>query len=1356
MKKLCVAYISLSVATLVGATSIDIPLRVDPMRVWRPDRQTILQWRFEGERVEDSGLYGNHGLRRGGARLVANGRHGKGMALGGGADGIFSPLLTGVAMEVAKDQYGSASVDFWCRFEKLPRAPQCLLEWAGVKGKASVRLELLPSGRLRLSGNGLPTTESKEPLAAGPWVFLALRRLVILQPNNIYVEDTGVEVLANGFSSIAALTGGTRYRFPTAAAKELFALGNSLAFDAGFEGLIDEVQVSGVHREYYKLIRQPFLDPANRVPIKRSPKHYRDPTSAVLHASFDQPEDLRAVVPPTDPKLLTRLADSAAPPPEDNKEADLADTGEEGLDLQETFAEPKAKIVPLEPTPGVRGAALLTRGGEATIRLDPAADFTDGSIDFWFKPGDWDSFAPALPKDSPHSYRNTKLHLLTLYGEPRDGKGEPKALVSARVGRVQGDSYEYAFQPHQWTQVHLIWGRHVKHYQPRYYFDGDHVYYDARIVLAKKAAAEAWEKYRPAFIRIGNGLETAYDEIRVYPYAFVGPELGNSLAEFKGEPLHEIGAAAVTFGYKLTLGKMSIAAESMLKDRNAIARASFSLAMPSAGKSFEGAIDHFEDGVGETELDVGLLPAGDYQLEGAAFAKDGRKLGRIEATFNRRELPWLGNRIGYPKTPPAPFEPVVLANGKVAAVDREYAVGADGNFGSIMVRGQEILAAPIRFVVKAGGKETAMPAERAVSFGANTPVEANWQATLAGGGVSIGVAAKFEYDGMAKYELDLQPTAGAAKIEALSLQIPLKDEFAQLMHVLPVEGDFRGYERAGYLKSGEGVVWSSKIWWAAKRPLGNFVPMVWLGGPVRGLCWFADNDEGWAPNNNQPAVTISRQDGVVTLGLHFISEPFTLEARRKIVYGLLATPPKPLPKDYRLWNRGNCEVVGHIGGRLTSCDSFAPWEVPSRDGHFDYWPKDYDWDFAKQASDRQRRSKHSKYIGGRALMLYHDKRFVPSSRENSYFGWEWYRNRSTSYPQSRIDCLIWYMNEWFGKHIMDGIYIDDVFPVPDYNWETGSAYLLPDGRTQPGNGNFAYRQYLKRMYAVFAAHGKRPIITTHMSCTQPIFFHAFSTVAFDCEATGRFGSATSTFMDAWSLDRLMTLDIPERTGLVTVCMLKSTYASRERNKEDWAHMIWRTYRSAAAVWLLFDLNGGMPREFASAWKPYLGVDVEVHPFWRNEKLASATPLFDKPITDEKFLPKKRYWKNREFRQSIARQPLRVTIYKKGDRALVVVANFLRCPVKGRVKVDLAALGVPADRRADVSAHDVDEWPEPEGIDLQRAEKPQAGDAAPLAGPGEDDDLTLEEGDPSLAIDYAKGELTLEIKGHNFRAIELRW
>lgn len=1352
---LCLCLLATASPARGAARPKDIPGRIDPAQAPRPDAATILLWHFDAPGARDAGRENNDGRLRGRARIDDGGRYGKCLVLAGAADGVFLQQAKALNLVAAKSGGFALSVDFWCRFDQKPDAPQCLFELAAFGEGACVRLDVLPDARLRLSGLHVDPTVSDAPLPVGRWFHLAVVPKLSYQANEIYLDDAGIEVLRDGFPFISVLTGDVNYRFPPRELANAFAVGNDLAFDAGFRGRIDEFQMSSVERRYYKLVQQDWPRPRDTTPAERTPTHFRDPASQILYAPFTRPADLKSLKPPAEPVVKSA---STAPAGADDVEIGLEP--KQGADLEidrRLAADARARIKPVEWTPGVRGGAVTVRGGEATLRLPHTADLADGTIEFWFKPGNWDSLTAPLGRHSPFYYRGSRPHLLTLYGEPRDRQGEPRPLITARATRLDMKDFPVALQPHQWTHVLLVWGRNLQHYQPGFYVDGRHVGYDARVDLARKAKPEVWAKCRPAFITIGNPLETAFDEIRIYPYTFVPREGENARAQYMNRPMEELGAALCEFEYRLSVGRMIVTAQLMLKHPERVARADLTFEIPGTHKSAAASIAAFQNGFGKTELDVGELPAGDYPVRGALFDKAGAEVGTFKAVFTRKPLPWRHNRIGLVDTPPPPFEPVALRAGVVTAVGRRYTVGPDGNFSAIDVKGKQILAAPIRFELAAGGRTVPLAAAGRTAFGPTTPVQADWTATAAAGGVTVRGRVTFEYDGMARYEIEIRPD-GAVTVDGLALRIPLKDEFGRLIHALPVDGNFRGYELARALPTGDGPLWDSRTWCAKRsitnRPLGNFVPVVWLGGPLRGLCWFADNDKGWAPSNDRAAATVTRENGAVVLTLNLIGERTVLDAPRRIVYGLIATPPKPLAADYRVWNRGNTKQVGHVGGRLMSCDSFAPWEVPARASHFDYWPKDYDWAFAKRASDRQRRSKHSKYADGKALMLYHDKRFVPGGRDSEYFAWEW--NRGCSFPQTKVDCLVWYMNKWFGDNIMDGIYIDDVFPIADTNWETGTAYKLPDGRVQPGCANFAYRQYLKRMYAVFRTHGKPPIITTHMTSTLAPPLHSFVTFIYDCEDTGRFSDPNVTFIDAWPLDRLLTLDNAERTGLVTWCMLKDTYATRDRGKATWAHMVWRTYRSAAAIWLLFDMNVYQPpAELAPTWSRYFGKDVTVYPFWRNADVIKIRPL-EVPVTDEKLLPMKRFWHNDEFRRAIGRDPLRATVLKKDRGALLIVVNFLHCPVKGTVTLDLDALGIPKDRQPAVAVKDADLWPEPAGPDLQKMKDPKIKDIHLDDGLDADVKLDLTDQKTPPALSLRDGALTLEVKGHNYRLIELTW
>ena len=1363
----------------------NLPYRIDPLLEPVPNSTTLVLCRFEDGQATDTSANHDHAVVRGRVTPTEDGRFGNGLVFAGGDGGVLLRGLSGMDFEALRTDEGyPLAIDFWCRLSRLPAGDACLCELATDTPVPAARVDLGADGRLRLSGAGLVPATSAEPVPVGEWFHVVVERKTVYQANYVYVDKAGAEVLLNGFTAVAAYTDQPRYRFPPVNLVAILSVGNSLRFDAGVAASIDELRVSRADRGFYRIYRQAFVDPGTHAPPGRASEHFQDPTREVFAMSFDA-GDLDKVAPPADPQPIATVP--AYLPNVKGTDLDLlaeVDVGEEFLaELDEE--EEKGSFVPVRLVPGVRGQALLVHGGEARLELPPGLDLSEGTIEFWLKPVDWDNLTVPPHKDATYTYRNARPHILTLWGTPREGEGEAVPLVSLKLSRLKGappvaeEIQKYfgrpkdPIVPHKWTHVVMMWGDGLRHYQPYCQLDGTSIFYDDRVKSAKKADAETWQTHRPAFLTVGNGYATIVDELRVYSYPFEGAEPANARASYTGEPQEPLGGALVACEYRMSDGDLVATVRALRSARERVHRAQLALSRPDGGAGVSAAIPAFTNGMGTAVLDVGLLPEGTFPIAGTFFDEGGKAVGTFESSFVRRAIPWMDNRIGIVDTPPAPFTPVSVSGRRVTAVGREYEVGDDGNFSGIVVKGEAILAGPMHFEVVTGGQAVTLGASSATRVESGDQAQASWSAASHGGGVSIESRTSFEYDGMAKYTLRVAPEAGPVRVERLALKIPLKADYGWLLHALPVGGNFRGYHFSGTgaLPEREGVIWDSQTWCAEKKSgaekmaLGNFVPMVWLGGAVRGLCWFADNDRGWVPTEEHPAITITRSEGTITLSLNFITTPFDLSEEREIVYGMLATPPKPPPENHRAWARGNLDRYGPVAGRITSCEAFAPWELPVKEGCMDYWPIGNDWEYAKLASDQQRHSSHGKYPPGQALMLYHDKRFVPFGPDTEYFRWEWHRNGQAAWCQSKIDCLVWHMDKWFGLNVMDGIYIDDVFPVADFNWQTGSAYRLPDGRVQPGSAYFAYRRYLKRMYNVFVSHGKVPIITLHDTHTvNP--FHSFATAVYDGEDGYGF-SPTATFIDAWPLDRLMALDNTERTGTATCFILKGEYVERGRNPEHWAHMLYRTYRSAWAMYLLFDMNKALAWDFNgtrfhSTLRYFEGPEADVYPFWRNADVVRVEAKLDAPITDDALLPKKWIWRRADFRAAIGREPLRATVFKRDNRCLLVLVNFVKCPVDAAVTFDFDGLGVPPDRRAYIKVTDVDDWGEPEGVDLQRLEKPDVADTAlpdslEDAGAYEEVDLSLlDDEDAGEALELDGSTLNLVATPHDFRAIELRW
>lgn len=1325
----------------------EVPKRIDPIHKAELDESTVILWSFDNTLLHDPTAWQNSPSKHGNVTLTKDGRFGSAAKFGGGDSRLILTKVGGISAETIQK---GLSIEFWCRTSAQPKAEEVLLEIPSGGDGPAIRLAILPDGRMKFTGEGLPETLSDSPTPANEWVHFAVTGYIQLQVNGIWVDSTGLAVYLNGRRWLTALPKNAYYSFPPASTLPMIALGNNARGTAGFNGELDDLMISSGTRTFYEVVRQPWVANQRSVVFARTREFFRSPQDLLVQERLEglfggKKED-------SDEEAINGL------------DAEIDDQG-----LDPSFVPKTKKAEHLaESVPGVKGNGLLLTDKQHVIPLNLPKNYrlTSGTLEFWFKPGNWDNLNRRPHPNSTLQYKNTKVHLLTVFGEPGPQQGdvppEPIPLITVTADRLRTEmDNPFDLMPYKWTHAAVIWGQTVENHQPNYCLDGEWVGWDHRVSVCKKASDEVLAKTAPTHILIGSEFKTHYDEIRLYRQPFIRKEIANAFRSFTGEKMSPLDLAECDYDFQYSAGKLRIKVVVNLIDYESTSSVRIALFAQDGRKIDESTVTEFKIGKGSTEFTVGQLPEGDYECRGELFDKGGRLQGKFNSAFVRAPIPWLNNRIGYSETPPSPFIPVTVAEQKVQVIERDYTIGQTGLFDQIAVKGQEILAGPIRVEARVGGdagiqiRNAARP----------EPVDRNsakWSSKISIGPLNLQVDALMEFDGMTKFELDLS-SEDSLKIHDLAIHIPLKKEYADLIHALPTGGNFRGYETAGYLADGEGVVWDSLNWSKhgsiSKKTVGNFIPQLWLGGPIRGLCWFADNDQGWVPSESKPAVTISRAGDIITIGLHIIPEEFELKESRKLVFGLLATPPKPLPKQHRQYNRGNNKVVGVIGGRHVSNATFAPFLIPFKKEAFDYWPKDYNWELAESAAKVQREADIGKYPIGGAHMLYHDRRYVTAGPHSAYFNWEW--GNGCSFPQSKVDCLVYYMNEWIRRDIMDGLYIDDVFPMPDTNAATGSAYVLPDGRVQPGNALFAYREYVKRLYTLTSELGKPPLLTTHQTSTMSMPFQAFCTLAYDGEDVGRFGDTSVTFIDAWPLDRLLTLDVPERTGVIVSFMFKDDYATRKRNKDHWAHMVHRMYRSAWAVRLLFDFNEWTPQwELVDLLNKYSEPDTRVFLFHKKEVVKTTETIFDTPLLEE-HLPNKRFWRNQRLRDEIKREPVRVTVYMKPGTALVVATNFVKLPAKAAIHLDLGKIGIPAEAHQNIKIEDVDSWKPPAGDDIQKLKSNlPIAEATPLEKEAPEDetgalDLQALERKPEV-LELKDGVLKVTVPPHDFRLIELNW
>ena len=193
----------------------------------------------------------------------------------------------------------------------------------------------------------------------------------------------------------------------------------------------------------------------------------------------------------------------------------------------------------------------------------------------------------------------------------------------------------------------------------------------------------------------------------------------------------------------------------------------------------------------------------------------------------------------------------------------------------------------------------------------------------------------------------------------MQLVVPMKTDEAWLMH--PV-ADLLRFHYAGRIPNGKGWLWDyggrrrevrytptgepdaqGKVWDSRQvgrwQLPGPFVPYIWLGGPERGIAWFAENDRDWSLAADQPSLEIRRQGAVTSLVVRMVNRPVVLSRPRVLTFGLMATPAKPMPESpvsFRRWWTGppsektrdtvGCGYMGscYYWARPAPCYAFHP------------------------------------------------------------------------------------------------------------------------------------------------------------------------------------------------------------------------------------------------------------------------------------------------------------------------------------------------------------------------------------------------------------------------------------------------
>ncbi|MFA6291953.1 MAG: glycoside hydrolase domain-containing protein, partial [Victivallales bacterium] len=557
------------------------------------------------------------------------------------------------------------------------------------------------------------------------------------------------------------------------------------------------------------------------------------------------------------------------------------------------------------------------------------------------------------------------------------------------------------------------------------------------------------------------------------------------------------------------------------------------------------------DGLGpETRLKVPPLN-GEYFVRFILEGSGGTATATIEKPLNRIVFPWEGNKLGFTKEIYPPFTPVRVEGKKVETVQRQYTMNGFGLWDSVLSQDRELLASPMTIRCTTSGGELKFKVQPA-TLKSKSAASAIFATEAENEAIRIKSVSTVEYDGCMKVEMTLEPGAKPVEIQSMWIEIPLKDSEMPLYHTY-VDG--MRINPAGKAPQGEGVVWQSGK--AARRNtwLNSFCSYIWLGAEERGLAWFAENDRGWLTAKDgakTPVQDIIREKDRLTMRIYLVNTPSVINSRHDLVFGLQASPVKPMPDGWRAKANYMPAISGPVNpwGGL-SCSYKGPyrndWTVVDRiceahkTGKLDEeWLNEYvkkynpppvqgEWNWAD--SIRKFVNKWAVPRRPRPALVYAEEmaacKFQP---EWWVFQDEWtilgamtqreclsddeFRKGATgggariTFPRTYQDYALWHHNEWLKRGV--SLYWDNNHPISSANPRTSAAYVTENGTVQPALILWNQRDYMKRAWNLLQYWKRNQPDevewSIHRTNSQVLPLHGFGTISLDLEWSARYAN----------------------------------------------------------------------------------------------------------------------------------------------------------------------------------------------------------------------------------------------------------
>ncbi len=584
--------------------------------------------------------------------------------------------------------------------------------------------------------------------------------------------------------------------------------------------------------------------------------------------------------------------------------------------------------------------------------------------------------------------------------------------------------------------------------------------------------------------------------------------------------------------------------------------------------------------------------------------------GKIEKKDEATAFPWFGFEGGRHEKVLWPYEPIKAHNGGERidywggsfhltglALPRQVAVTANREWRPSMLEERpSILAREAAIAAEQDGK----PAEVRMQGFPRTTSIADHKITMRGFGrigktVEVQSDAEFHQDGLLWINLTLRPAMDSssgkdvrmkeAALDRLTVDIPFTEAAARLMvaHGQPGYGSYS----IGEIPQGDGVVWDSSKVGRSVLTYGNILPVVWLGSDQRGLAFLAENNKGWI-EKDLPGQQIIRRNGEVALRLNIVQDRLAIKDDHLVSFGFIATPVRKMVPGWRMLN---CSFSQNFA------DSFFTGRNASQSSYYNssYMPSSY-------------QKSREMMFNNTSNMIYRGFEFAPhteqggyESRSNDwpareYFGPEW---SQSAYTREFQDHLLWNMQKWMDEGGLTGVYHDQFYPAAFTNSIAGAAYVLPDGRTNPGYNLLLDREFTMREHALMLENGIQPRIFCHTTNGGELYAYAWTSAILDGEDNMIIANADYDFVDIHTPARMQAYGNPWPWGNTFYWMRLIQEGDKEwRKRQDRAFFGWIYLHD------VFNSGNGVDQSLLPKLLDWgmNGRDVKFWPYWRNAKI----------------------------------------------------------------------------------------------------------------------------------------------------------